>query len=209
MEKNGQTRKATLIKDGNELNVEVWNNEQGINVKILDGQNDPRVVEKLQPEDILAGTDLQLRDRVSFSKMKADVGYLKTAYLAAFAKLGYVYILRGELDRVRQQIRSPQTRLLDSFRLSAQSGDKNQKALFLFQSPIRCLGVIMGNEVVCLPQPFGGDGFYEKLHEIRSIGGKGTWRTNGNYGWPKSFELVLDFSGRYRIKEPSDASGES
>jgi len=209
MEKNGQTRKAILIKDGNQLNVEVRNDEQGINIKILGECNDPQVVNKLQLNVILTGTDIQLRDRVSFNKMNADIGYLKSAYLAAFAKLGYVYILRGELDRVRQQIRAPQTKLLELFRLEALSGDNAQKALFLFQSPIRCLGVRIGNVIVCLPHPFDRDEFYEKIPDLRTAGGEATWHSNDNCDWPEKFELALDFSDRYRIIEPHDAPAKS
>jgi hypothetical protein len=42
----------------------------------------------------------------------ASVGWLRAAYLVAFATLGCVYILRQELEQVRQQIQDPQATIL-------------------------------------------------------------------------------------------------
>jgi len=198
MEKTGQTRRATLIKNGHQLNVDVRHDNQGINISILGEHNNPRVVEILQPRDILSGTSLQLRDRVSYSQTKADIGHLKSAYLAAFAKLGYAYILRRELNSVRQQIISPETQELGLLRLEARDGSNIQNDLFLFQSPVRCLGIKMGNVIICLP--VDSEGLYEKLQEMRSVGWKETWQIKERCDWPDRFELALDFSGRYRIE---------
>jgi len=203
MEKNGQTRRATLIKDGERLNVDVRNDEQGIHIQILGEYNDPRVVERLESQILSPDTTIQLQDRVSYSSIKAEIGFLKSAYLAAFAKLGYAYILRHELDVVRQQIRSPQSRLLEMFRLHACSGDEVEKALLLFWKPVHCLGVKIGKSIVCLPPPFDSAAFYErlqeKLKEIRTGSREETWQVAGSIDWPERLELALDFSGRYKI----------
>ncbi|MGA2222248.1 MAG: HNH endonuclease [Verrucomicrobiia bacterium] len=213
MEKNGQTRRATLIKGEIQLNVDVRNDQKGIQIQILGEHNDPKVVEKSDSQILVDGTSFQLRDEVSYSRKMADVGYLKSAYLAAFAKLGYAYVLMHGLDRVRQQIRSPQSQLLEVFRLDAGSGDEIEKALLLFQRPIHCLGVKMGKSIVCLPPPpppFDRDGFYEKLQEMRSASPGETWQIDGMIHWPERFELALDFCGKYRIEVqrhfPADAT---
>jgi hypothetical protein len=205
MAKDGKTRRATLIKDGQSLNVEVRNDAHGPTIQIL-RQNEPQLIDKLQLKVLLSGSDLTLRDRISYSRSKANVGYLKSAYLAAFAKLGYTYILRPELDRVRQQIRSPHVQLLKLFRLEASGADDVEKALLLFQNPVRCVGVKIGKTIVCLP--VDGIDLYEKLQQMRSAGWEDTWQVSEKSEWPERFELMLDFSGRYRLEKrnssPSD-----
>jgi hypothetical protein len=67
MEKNGQTRRAKLIRDGHKLNVDVRHDEHGIHINVLGGHNDPRLVGKLPPDVLLAAGSIQLQDRVAFS----------------------------------------------------------------------------------------------------------------------------------------------
>jgi hypothetical protein len=165
---HGQTRRAKLILYGEQLNVEVRKDEKGINIHILGEHNDPEAVKRSQSRPLGVGAELQLQDSVSYSRSKADVGYLKSAYLLAFAKLGYAYILRQELEKVRRKIRLPQSEELQTIRLHARNRDEIDRALILFRKPIHCLAVKMGKIIVCLPPPpppLEVNGFYESLEE--------------------------------------------
>jgi len=191
--KDGQIRRAKLIVHDLEINVHVKRDEKGNEIKILGSDNNPKDIEKL-PEKIQSNKGFNLRDTVSYSRRTADIGYLKTAYLAAFAKFGYSYILRLALNRVREQIKDPSSRVLETVRVYCDGISISKKVFLLFHEPIRCLGIKVENSIVCLPLPDGDDIFYKTLAEMRASGRIFTWRSNATIKWPKRFELPLDFA---------------
>ncbi len=193
--KNGRARKAKLIVGDAKVNIDLRFSEQGGEINILGDQNDPKVVETLKPilkEIIQSGKSFNLRDIVSYSRKAADIGYLKTAYLAAFAKFGYSYILRPALNRVRQQIKEPSLCILNTVRVYGNVTNIPEKVFILLQEPISCLSVKADDSIVCLPLPYGDDLFYEKLAEMRANGRIFEWRGNATIEWPRRFELALD-----------------
>lgn len=54
-----------------------------------------------------------------FSRQRARTSWLRSAYLAFFAALGYRFILRPELEAVRRAITSPDQLLIERFRIIA------------------------------------------------------------------------------------------
>jgi hypothetical protein len=52
---------------------------------------------------------LQMKFQDRWLERRTRVGWLRSAYLVAFAALGYRYILRSALRRVASQIASPDT----------------------------------------------------------------------------------------------------
>lgn len=193
---DGLVRRAKIIVGGVAANIDLRRDENGTHMQVLGGENDPKAVEGLQSAlgRIQSGGSLDLRDGVSYSRRKADVGYLRSAYLAAFAKLGYTYILRPPLDRVRQQIQDPTCRALPTVRVYAADFGATGWAFLLFYEPIACLAAKIRDSVVCLPLPDGDDLFYEELTTLRASGTRLTWRASGSIRWPDRFELALDFA---------------
>jgi hypothetical protein len=193
---DGQSRRAKIVVGCLQANIDLRRDEKGFHIRVLGPQNDPKGVERLKAA--LAGvvqsrSSLKLRDSVSYSRRDADAGYLKSAYLAAFAKLGYTYILRAALNRVRQQIRDRTCRALETVRVFSGDFSVLEKAFFLFHEPVCCMGVKIRDSVSCLPLPDGDDSFYEELTRLRTTGAKQIWRANGTIRWPDRLELALDF----------------
>jgi len=206
LSRDAQSRRAKLDVRGTAVNIELKRDETGTRIHIPKGQNDPEVVKRFpwhMSDLIECGGEFRLQDTVSYSKRKADISYLKSAYLAAFAKLGYAYILRPALNRVRKQIQNPSEICLEVVRLYASDIDAVPKAFLLVQEPVRCLGAKIDNSVLCLPLIDGDDTFYEELTALRSQGEPKTWRGTAKIEWPRRFELALDFASESEMQTQS------
>lgn len=91
-----------------------------------------------------------------FNEHYAMVGYLKAAYLYAFAKFGYGYILRECMDLVRSQIQVPRKKFIWKWWL-ARNEDVKQPTIYLCKTPINCLAVGIFEHIIVLPslnEPF-------------------------------------------------------
>jgi hypothetical protein len=194
---DGGTKRAKMVVEGIEVNIDLRWDEKGPKIQVLGGENNPKTVGALKAAlagVVKSGRSFNLRDAVSYSRRDADIGYLKSAYLAAFAKLGYTYILRAALNRVRQQIQEPTCRVLETVRVYAGGLGSFGSGFVLINEPIRCLGVKIDDSLVCLPLGDGDDVFYEKLAEMRSSGRALTWHGKETIEWPRRLELALDFA---------------
>lgn len=192
---DGQPRRAKIVVDGHEAMIDLRRDENGFHMDVLGGQNDPKAVAALKVT--LQGVfesqgTFNLRDTVSYSRRNADTGFLKSAYLAAFAKLGYSYILKPALTSVRQQIQEPSCRVLDTVRVYCGKSDGTEKTFLLLHEPVRCMAVKITDSVICLPLPDGDDSFYETLAQLRKDRRQMKLQGNGTIRWPDRFELALD-----------------
>lgn len=97
-----------------------------------------------------------------FNEHYAMVGYLKAAYLYAFAKFGYGYILRECMDLVRIQIQVPNKKCIWKWWL-ARNEETDQDMIYLCKKPINCLAVGMFEHVIVLP------GFNDPLDPYEDI----------------------------------------
>jgi hypothetical protein len=208
---DGERRRVVLIfPNDNRLNVDMLvtarDGGQAVNFQVLGKRNDPKIIERVFQEmdsgGFGAGTTFQVRDRVHYDKQKADISYLRSAYLAAFAKLGYAYILSEVFDVVRRQIQYPEDEILEiqRFQLKSQTADEN---LFLvIEKPIPCLGVKVKESVLLLPPspPVVVEDFWgnvrEQVQRMRATNEKLVPVVVAR--WPKEFELALDYSGDYK-----------
>lgn len=194
-------RRAKIRVDGLSLNVDVSRNDGGIHIQILGDQNAPETVKALQsrfPTVLEAQQSFDLQDSVAYRRVDADVSYLRAAYLVAFAKLGYAYILSPSLDRVRRKIQDPGSELLPVVRIYCSERHLGEKAILLAERPATCLAVKFSDSVVCLPAIGQGDGFYEELAVLRSGSRSETWHFSGTMRWPERFEAALDTQARTR-----------
>jgi hypothetical protein len=93
----------------------------------------------------------RLTERVSV--VKARLSWVRAAYLAAFAALGYRYASQSLLDPVRAQLADPAADLLPPLGLYDPDAPPDQRRLFLVQQPheLRSLAVVLGRYTVLLP----------------------------------------------------------
>ncbi len=88
----------------------------------------------------------------AFNRHKAMVADLKTAYLACFAKLGYQYILRPQLDIVRNQIIQPELKLIEGFAYRINPGQLPSRRVLIFtETPFQSVAVQIDDRFIFLP----------------------------------------------------------
>lgn len=191
-----RTRRARLAVDGLTLNVELTWRDCRAHFHVLGDHNNPKVVDlaKETLRNMPSGTELTIRDVVAYNPKHADIAYLKSAYLAAFAWLGYSYILRPSLDRVRTQIKDPHSSILERYRFYPRGTAAFENGFLVFQKPVSCLAARIGDSVVCLPLPDGDDLFYNELARLSSENTPLAWQGCETYRWPSKFECALDLS---------------
>lgn len=115
-----------------------------------------------------AGTQFQLQDdkALQHNMRLVEIGLLRTGYLAAFAGLGYGYILWPTLDKVRDQILNPQKELLTHFVIFRRKQTTNRRIVYHYlKEPVGLLSLLVQFQgfdfpqewAVFLPLPFDKD----------------------------------------------------
>ncbi|MBA2593335.1 MAG: HNH endonuclease [Pseudomonadota bacterium] len=195
---NGMVAERAKLKISEvSLNVDVTRDKNGLNVVVAPGQNDPRAVEagKAEMQDACfrkRGT-FTLTKSASYKQRAADVGYLKSAYLAAFAKFGYRWIFQPALNSVREQIRWPGTMVLERFRVYLGSELPSGDGIYFLSNPLKCLLVKIDRSGVLLPWLRGeGAGVFEWLQTQSDRESSVRCSITDGWSWPTTLELSLD-----------------
>lgn len=101
-----------------------------------------------------------------FDDRLARIGWLRAAYLVAFAAFGYSYAFHGSLKPVRRQLAGRDTRTLDHYAILLPDAPQGERRLMIVTAPedLRSVAVQMGRHLIFLPAPWRPDGLlYEKL----------------------------------------------
>jgi len=102
----------------------------------------------------------------TFNLHKAMVADLKSAYLACFAKLGYQYILRPQLDIVRNQIIQPELKLIEGFAYRINPGQLPSRRVLIFtETPFQSVAVQIDDRFIFLPPIDDSEEFYAILKQ--------------------------------------------
>jgi len=127
----------------------------------------------------------------AYDPRKAMLGHLRVAFLAAFAKLGYSFVLNPLGQRVRDLIQNPNVTddLPTFFARLTDPVDPAARALIICESPFPCLTVQMANRLIVLPWPLSGVDPYEIL---KTTPLSSTTISGLAMDWPTGMELVLD-----------------
>jgi len=101
------------------------------------------------------GTRFEIAPTTGFRFNAAKVGGLKSAYIVAFAALGYGYVLTKQLQPIRDQIAAPDQELLSGFWANRPNADRSTRQLGLvrFGDTVSSVAVQMGRHIVFLPMP--------------------------------------------------------
>jgi hypothetical protein len=91
----------------------------------------------------------------SVSVPNARLSWVRAAYLAAFAALGYRYAFLAQLAQLRAQLVNPEMPLLPSLTMIDDRAPPGGRQLLLVREPaeLRSLAVTMGRHMVFLPAP--------------------------------------------------------
>tara|TARA_R110002096_G_scaffold428478_4_gene640223 strand:+ start:8246 stop:9130 length:885 start_codon:yes stop_codon:yes gene_type:complete len=127
-----------------------------------------------------------------YHKHKARVGDLKSAYLLAFATLGYRYILQDSLNIVREQILNPDQKLVTGIYLGLNHTFPEERKLIELESPIKAIIVQIDRRLIFLPPIKSDEVFFEVIISLLSNNKNG--QLNGvELGWPETMEMRLDY----------------
>lgn len=126
-------------------------------------------------------------DFAAFSPDRAAASWLRSAYLAFFAALGYRFIYRPELDVVRARIKKAELKEPGSFRIIRP--EKAEPTLVYVQEPAAFRSYVMffGHHAVFLPG-YNDQELYARLAEQRP--GEITF-SGKQYPWPQNGPIFL------------------
>jgi hypothetical protein len=108
--------------------------------------------------------------KLRFKQRRAAISYLRAAYLAAFAAMGYAAVARQSFDLVRQQICEPDMKHVPHF--FYRDDDLHEYDVVVIEEPnwASSIMVLMRNYRITLPL-FDDAGLYERLAEKTAAAG--------------------------------------
>jgi hypothetical protein len=121
----------------------------------------------------------------------ASVGWLRAGYLATFATLGYLYILRDELEPVRDQIRNPAETIIDRYCVMTRSAPVERQILFATEPSEYASVIAFTNDCAVFLPSDTSKGTYERL--AASMWPPGTLMFSGKtVPWPTNPLYAFD-----------------
>jgi hypothetical protein len=129
--------------------------------------------------------------RLNHEEQLDRVGWLRSAYLVAFAALGYRYIFQSRLEPVRRQLATPDETIIERFGALIPKAKRENRRFIFVEEPahLRGLQLQMGRRLVFLP--WLADGLYEAL---RREGPRFDATIHGTFfPWPKEPMHLIDF----------------
>ncbi|MGW2559642.1 HNH endonuclease [Streptomyces sp. NPDC001514] len=195
--------RATFTADGVDIRGEVLRAGNGWLLQGVPKRNNPVMVDaheealrRASESDAAASLSFTLSER--FSSTRADVSWVRSAYLAAFTALGWRYILRPELDPVRALLRDPENPSRPPFIGFNPKSNVGRREIMLVESPGDLSGVcvIIDQFAVFLPDPWGTstcESLADVLSQYRGEGGKVMPSLSGKVvPWPAKPMYLLD-----------------
>lgn len=181
--------------------VEVCRSSGGLLILGLPGNNPPEATRQIQQvmERMMSGQGHSFRISLSketYSEPRERVSWLRAAYLAAFAAMGYRYILRNILNPVRQQILDSDNKIIEHFRLVDPAASPYRRLIILVSEPdwVRGLAVAMGRHTVLLPFYDDDTNFYGRLRAAATAGSTAELGGKQQLTWPRGPVFALDFA---------------
>lgn len=187
-----------LEAGGTQVNAKITVDASGLTLNVLSPINDPREAkrlfehfEKLASEGAGIGEHYRITGVQRLRARHSTVGELRSAYLAAFARLGYEYAFHPRLAAVRQQIREPDRQLVNgSIRNEIEA---TEPRLVRLHKPFDALAVVFRVTTVILPWDTGPDDVYAEL-PAQSQPDQRITVSGNDLGWPSTMELTLDLN---------------
>ncbi|MEQ1758515.1 MAG: hypothetical protein ABL986_09370 [Vicinamibacterales bacterium] len=189
---------CTIAIRGVQVNAYQEIRQGGRHFSIPENQNNPattvRFNEVFDTKDPVARANLPLTLKWDEAKRRrADVSWLKSAYMVAFAAWGYMYAFAPGLRIVLRQLERYDEAIIPHFKLRNVAASRKSRELLYVRRPRELEGVAvwMGQHIVLLP-PDGRDmTFYDRiapiLNRAENIGLQGD-----QYYWPTEPKHTLD-----------------
>lgn len=184
--------------EGVEVNVDMELGPFGGLFRVVGARNPPEKYEKVQEvwEEQVGAEPPRIRVSPTrpFHKRKAAIGDLKSAYLVAFASLGYLWSALPAVKRVREQIRNPGEEILDAdvfWHWMGWGEDSDVRWIATASDPIHLIHVRLGRSTVLLPGWSGPEAFYKRAADY--FGGENSTEVQLlMVPWPLTLVAELD-----------------
>jgi HNH endonuclease len=140
------------------------------------------------------GTEISVTFKRQYEARRAMISWLRSAYLAAFARFGYRYIARDVLQPVRDQIQNPERELITNFLSVTRELTGRQLSVIHEPASAKGIAVSMDGRVVLLP-------FWDNDYDLYTRLGRGPVQLRGQLlGWPERPEFRLDSMNAEQLK---------
>jgi HNH endonuclease len=201
----GKAVKTTAYIDGIPMRGDARSTDDGIIIEGVPKQNSPReyaafmgLLQSLTESGGDAAGRISFTIHTRFDEARARFSLIRAAYLAAFAGLGWSYILRPVMQSVRDQLMNPEARTLDSYIFRDPDSPTSARRLLLVEEPdeLRCVAVNIGEYSVFLPdwhRPMTWGETSEAFCRMSDAGGSLSLSLQGKeIPWPRSPVYFLD-----------------
>jgi hypothetical protein len=144
------------------------------------------------------GSGVSITVHTSFDDARARLSLIRVAYLAAFAGLGWTYILKPTLGAVREQSRAPDLQIIKPYLFRDPSTPSTRRGILVVSDPpeLTAVAVTLGEFMVFLPG-LGRDESWEEVarsyaRRADSEGRLGVRLHGKAVPWPTSPTYFLD-----------------
>lgn len=133
-----------------------------------------------------------------FDEARARISWIRSAYLVAFAALGWAYIFREVFDPLRTQLQQPDTNILPTYIIRDLDAPPSDRRVLLVNDPdeLRCVAVTLGEHTMILPsifRPTTFDELVEAFIQRRDAEGRLNIEFHGKeIPWPSRPTYFLD-----------------
>jgi hypothetical protein len=152
----------TAYINGSPMRGTAQSTDSGISLVGVPKQNNPKAQASYEKaldsltQGSSSSTGFSFTIHTRFDEPRARLSLIRAAYLAAFAALGWSYILRPVLQPIRDQLRNPGTQALETYMFRDQDASNTSRRILLVDEPseLRCIVIMLGEYSVFLPGLF-------------------------------------------------------
>lgn len=137
------------------------------------------------------GIDFTISVPMVHNAWREEVGWLRVAYLYAFAALGYNFILRSELTPIREQIRKPDDKLVPY--IMGKEAQDSAGIMFVHEpEELRSIAVAVAKRILFFPCFDEAPSFHDRFRAREGL--NGPWTISGKQmGLPSRPAFIVDF----------------
>lgn len=162
-----------LTMSETETNVDAEIEDRQLRMVVPDEINDPEhregqfeKLDQMVENDTWDGYKFNVSPAIRYNPRVADLSYLKSGYLAAFASLGYLYVMQKSLEVVREQISNPEDQLIPNYMITLPKSEPTERKMVRVEEPLNAIAVQIDRHLVFLPPVDSHDKFYESFNEF-------------------------------------------
>lgn len=189
-----------LTMSETETNVETEIEDGQLKMVVPDEINDPKHLEgqfekldQMAENDTWDGYKFNVSPAIRYNPRVANLSYLKSGYLAAFAALGYIYAMQKSLEIVREQLSNPEDQLIPSYMIKLPNSEPTERKMIQVEEPLNAIAVQIDRYLVFLPPVDSHDKFYESLNKLLKSKPDSSDFRGTQWDFPTGPEFHIDF----------------